>query len=156
MPGVIDPQVHFRDPGASNKEDLGTGSRAAVRGGVTSFLDMPNTRPTTTTHSALEAKLQRASRICVANYGFFIGATPDNLDVLNTAAPVCGIKIFMGASTGDLLVDKEQDLDRIFSSGSRLIAVHAEDEERIQERMTHFLGQQNSRYPPNTLQGKEN
>jgi dihydroorotase len=148
MPGVIDPQVHFRDPGASNKEDLGSGSRAAVRGGVTSFLDMPNTRPTTTTHSALEAKLQRASRICVANYGFFIGATPDNLDVLNTAAPVCGIKIFMGASTGDLLVDKEHDLDRIFSSGSRLIAVHAEDEERIQERMALFLGQQSSRYPP--------
>lgn len=148
MPGVIDPQVHFRDPGAPNKEDLGTGSRAAVRGGVTSFLDMPNTRPTTTTHQALAAKLKRASKICVANYGFFIGATTDNLDVLNTATPACGIKIFMGSSTGDLLIDKEDDLDRIFSSGTRLIAVHAEDEERIQERMAFFLGRQNRDHPP--------
>ena len=132
LPGVIDPQVHFRDPGHPQKEDLSSGSRAAVRGGVTSFLEMPNTSPPTINQAALDDKLARAAKNCVANYGFFIGATPTNVDVLNTASPVCGIKIFMGSSTGDLLVSRDEDLDRIFRTGDRLIAVHAEDEDCIQ------------------------
>jgi len=140
MPGVIDPQVHFREPGGERKEDLGSGSRAAVRGGVTSFLEMPNTRPPTTTQAALDDKLARAARKCVANYGFFIGATPDNLEDINTAGPVCGIKIFMGSSTGTLLVNRDEDLERIFANGSRLIAVHAEDEARIHARQAQFAG----------------
>jgi dihydroorotase len=140
LPGVIDPQVHFREPGKEYKEDLGSGSRAAVRGGVTSFLEMPNTDPPTTSQAALDEKLARAAQKCVANYGFFIGATPDNLDAINTTAPVCGIKIFMGASTGSLLVNDPKDLERIFANGSRLIAVHAEDEERIRARRNQFSG----------------
>jgi dihydroorotase len=140
LPGAIDAQVHFRDPGKEYKEDLGSGSRAAVRGGVTSFLEMPNTDPPTTTQAALDEKLARAAQKCVANYGFFIGATPDNLADINTAAPVCGIKIFMGASTGSLLVNDPGDLERIFANGSRLIAVHAEDENRIRARRQQFAG----------------
>ncbi|OGI42000.1 MAG: dihydroorotase [Candidatus Muproteobacteria bacterium RBG_16_65_31] len=140
LPGVIDAQVHFREPGAEHKEDLGSGSRAAVKGGVTSFLEMPNTRPPTTSQAALDDKLRRAAEKCVANYGFFIGATADNLKAINTAAPVCGIKIFMGSSTGDLLVDRAADLERIFADGTRLIAVHAEDEARINERKALYAG----------------
>jgi len=140
LPGVIDPQVHFREPGNEYKEDLGTGSRAAVRGGVTSFLEMPNTSPSTTNQAALDEKLKRAASKCVANYGFFIGATPDNLESLNTVAPVCGIKIFMGSSTGSLLVNDRKDLENIFAHGDRLIAVHAEDEARINERKGKFSG----------------
>ncbi len=139
MPGVIDPQVHFRDPGATHKEDLASGSRAAVKGGVTSFLEMPNTRPPTTSQTALDAKLARAAEVSVANYGFFIGATPSNLDAINTASPVCGIKVFMGSSTGDLLVSERADLEKIFANGERLIAVHAEDEQRIRSRTAQFL-----------------
>jgi len=138
LPGAIDPQVHFRDPGAPHKEDLGSGSRAAVKGGVTSFLEMPNTDPPTVSQAALDAKLRRAAQVCVANYGFFIGATPDNLDAINSAAPACGIKVFMGASTGSLLVDKADDLERIFANGHRLIAVHAEDEARINARRAKY------------------
>ncbi len=134
LPGVIDPQVHFREPGAPHKEDLGSGSRAAAAGGVTSFLEMPNTDPPTIDQRALEDKLARAAAKCVANYGFFIGATPDNLETLNRAAPACGIKVFMGASTGSLLVDRPEDLERIFANGRRLIAVHAEDEARMRTR----------------------
>jgi dihydroorotase len=140
LPGVIDPQVHFREPGREYKEDLGSGSRAAVKGGVTSFLEMPNTDPSTSNQAALDDKLRRAAEKCVANYGFFIGATPDNLDDINHAGPACGIKIFMGASTGSLLVDKAEDLERIFANGSRLIAVHAEDEARIRARREQFKG----------------
>lgn len=140
MPGVIDPQVHFREPGKEYKEDLASGSRAAVAGGVTSFLEMPNTDPSTTTQAALDEKLKRAATKSVANYGFFIGATSSNLEQLNNAAPACGIKIFMGASTGSLLVDKPEDIERIFANGTRLIAVHAEDEARIRARQTQFAG----------------
>jgi dihydroorotase len=140
LPGVIDAQVHFREPGKEYKEDLGSGSRAAVRGGVTSFLEMPNTDPPTSTQAALDDKLARAAQKSVANYGFFIGATPENLDVLNSASPVCGIKIFMGSSTGSLLVNRPEDLERIFANGTRLIAVHAEDEARINARRAQFAG----------------
>ncbi len=140
LPGAIDAQVHFREPGNEHKEDLATGSRAAVKGGVTSYLEMPNTRPPTTSQATLDDKLARAARKSVANYGFFIGATPDNLEVLNAASPVCGIKIFMGSSTGSLLIDRQADLERIFANGTRLIAVHAEDEHRIQQRQALFAG----------------
>ncbi len=122
------------------KEDLHSGSRAAARGGVTSFLEMPNTDPPTTDQRALDLKLARAAQKSVVNYGFFIGATPHNLDDLNSVTSVCGIKIFMGASTGSLLVNREQDLERIFAHGTRLIAVHAEDEARIQSRTPQFAG----------------
>ena len=145
LPGVIDPQVHFREPGATHKEDLSSGSRAAVRGGVTSFLEMPNCSPPTTNQARLDWKLACAARSSVANFGFFIGASKDNLKALNTAHPSCGIKIFMGSSTGDLLVDDENLLDTIFATGDRLIAVHAEDEARIRERSLLFLGAENDR-----------
>ncbi|OGI46102.1 MAG: dihydroorotase [Candidatus Muproteobacteria bacterium RIFCSPHIGHO2_01_FULL_65_16] len=140
LPGVIDAQVHFREPGREYKEDLASGARAAVKGGVTGFLDMPNTDPPTVSQAALDDKLGRAAEKCVANYGFFIGATPDNLDEINRAAPACGIKVFMGASTGSLLVDRPEDLERIFANGTRLIAVHAEDEARIRARAGEFAG----------------
>lgn len=138
LPGVIDPQVHFREPGLEYKEDLSTASHACARGGVTSFLEMPNTRPLTTTQAALDDKLKRASEKSLVNYGFFVGATPANQADLLTANPVCGIKIFMGSMHGDLLVDEETALDAIFSKGDRLIAVHAEDQARIRERRAQY------------------
>lgn len=138
MPGVIDPQVHFREPGATHKEDLASGSRACAAGGVTSFLEMPNTNPTTTTLEAMAWKKARAAETSLVDFGFFIGATPDNLNVLNAVEQVCGIKVFMGSSTGSLLVSKDEDLDRIFGHGIRLIAVHAEDEDRLAARKAQF------------------
>ena len=141
LPGVIDPQVHFREPGLEHKEDLSTASRACARGGVTSFLEMPNTKPLTTTQAALDDKLARAAQKCVVNYGFFIGATAENLPDLREASPACGIKIFMGSAHGDLLVDHEAALEPIFAEGSRLIAVHAEDQGRILQRRQEFAGE---------------
>ena len=136
--GVIDPQVHFREPGLEHKEDLRSASHACAKGGVTSFLEMPNTRPLTITQAALDDKLSRAASKCVVNYGFFIGATGKVLPDLLTANPTCGIKIFMGSMHGDLLIDQEELLDRIFSQGDRLIAVHAEDQARIAQRRIEF------------------
>lgn len=144
LPGVIDTHVHFREPGKEYKEDLASGSRAAARGGVTSFLEMPNTEPPTVDQASLDFKLTRAAESCVVNYGFFIGATPTNLDVVNRVAPVAGIKVFMGCSTGGLLVDKDEDLERIFATGERLIAVHAEDETRMHERRWLFADRRDS------------
>jgi dihydroorotase len=144
LPGCIDPQVHFRDPGQPEKEDLGSGSAAAVSGGITSFLDMPNNAPSITTLEGMRGKLDTAARKCVNNYGFFIGATEDNVadlqDAVGTrdkpiAIPgICGIKIFMGASTGTLLVSDRVALEKIFTETAGLIAVHAEDEDRMNER----------------------
>ncbi|PSO51182.1 MAG: dihydroorotase [Cyanobacteria bacterium QH_8_48_120] len=138
LPGVIDPQVHLREPGLEHKEDLFTGSRACAKGGVTSFLEMPNTRPPTTTQAALDDKLQRAAKKSLVNYGFFIGATAENLPDLVEAEPTCGIKIFMGSSHGALLVSEEEELEPIFANGERLIAVHAEDQSRINQRQKQF------------------
>jgi dihydroorotase len=138
LPGVIDPQVHFREPGLEHKEDLFTASCACAKGGVTSFLEMPNTRPLTTTQQALDDKLERASQKCLVNYGFFVGATAENLPDLLLAKPTPGIKIFMGSMHGQLLVDGETALEAIFAKGSRLIAVHAEDQARINERRQEF------------------
>lgn len=147
LPGVIDPQVHFREPGLEHKEDLYTAGRACARGGVTSFLEMPNTRPLTTTQAALDDKLRRASHKCRVNYGFFIGATSENLPDLRTAHPTPGIKIFMGSMHGDLLVDTEAILDPIFyrdlsdpTYENRLIAVHAENQVRIRARQQQYAG----------------
>ncbi len=150
MPGMIDPQVHFRDPGQPEKEDLGSGSAAAVSGGITSFLDMPNNKPSITNLEGMKSKLKTASEKCVNNYGFFIGATPNNVSDLQEAvgtreAPIaipgiCGIKIFMGSSTGTLLVNERDALEAIFNGTGGLIAVHAEDEKRMEERIKLMEG----------------
>jgi dihydroorotase len=140
LPGAIDPQVHFREPGLEYKEDLYTASRACARGGITSFLEMPNTKPLTITQAILDQKLQLAAEKCLVNYGFFIGATAENLPDLQTANPTPGIKIFMGSMHGALLVDQEAALEQIFATGTRLIAVHAEDQERIRQRREQFAG----------------
>ncbi|WP_293348730.1 MULTISPECIES: dihydroorotase [unclassified Microcoleus] len=140
LPGVIDPQVHFREPGLEHKEDLFTASCACAKGGVTSFLEMPNTRPLTTTQAALDDKLRRAADKCLVNYGFFIGATPENLPDLLDANPTPGIKVFMGSMHGLLLMDGEENLERVFAKGDRLIAVHAEDQTRINQRRQEFAG----------------
>ncbi|NWF61873.1 MAG: dihydroorotase [Fischerella sp.] len=140
LPGVIDPQVHFREPGLEHKEDLFTATCACAKGGVTSFLEMPNTRPLTTTVQALDDKLQRAQNKCLVNYGFFIGATAENLPDLLLANPTPGIKIFMGSMHGQLLIDQQEVLEAIFAKGNRLIAVHAEDQARINQRRKEFAG----------------
>lgn len=131
LPGVIDDQVHFRDPGLTHKEDLATGSRACAKGGVTTFLEMPNTRPATVTVDALHTKLDVAAEKCVVNYGFYIGATPDNVDVLQAVERTPGIKIFIGSSTGNLLVDQQQALERIFGETNLPICAHCEDEATV-------------------------
>lgn len=131
FPGIIDPQVHFREPGNTHKEDLESGSRAAAAGGVTSFLEMPNTNPPGTTAAMIRDKYALASTKCHVDFGFFIGATPDNLHELNSCPEACGIKVFMGSSTGTLLVSERPDLEKIFGNGRKLIAVHAEDDALI-------------------------
>ncbi|AFZ03845.1 dihydroorotase [Calothrix sp. PCC 6303] len=140
LPGVIDPQVHFREPGLEYKENLFSASCACAKGGVTSFLEMPNTRPLTANQEALDDKLHRASQKSLVNYGFFIGATGDNLTELLAANPTPGIKIFMGSMHGALLMDDEAKLEAIFAEGKRLIAVHAEDQARINQRRQEFAG----------------
>ena len=133
MPGVIDDQVHFREPGLTYKATIQSESRAAVAGGVTSFMEMPNTVPNALTQELLAQKYAIAARTSLANYSFFMGASNDNLDeVLRTdPATVCGIKVFMGSSTGNMLVDNENVLNRLFSQSPMLIATHCEDEATI-------------------------
>jgi len=144
LPGVIDDQVHFRDPGLTHKEDLHTGSLACAKGGVTTFLEMPNTRPTTTTRAALADKLALAATKCVVNFGFYIGATPHNLtELLGTDVPSPGIKIFIGSSTGDLLVDDQAALERIFAETSLPICAHCEDESTVRANSARLNGGQN-------------
>jgi len=133
IPGVVDDQVHFRDPGLTHKEDLFTASRACAKGGVTTFLEMPNTIPNTISQAQLEAKLALASHKSVVNYGFYIGATPFNQEELRKAHRTPGIKIFIGSSTGDLLVDEQAALEAIFAEGRLPITAHCEDETTIQE-----------------------
>ena len=137
LPGVIDTQVHFREPGAEHKEDLESGSRAAVMGGVTAVFEMPNTRPATTTAAALADKVRRATGRMFCDFAFYVGATPENTDELarlESLPGCCGIKLFMGSSTGSLLVAGDADIARVLASGRRRIAVHAEDEARLEER----------------------
>lgn len=132
LPGALDPQVHFRDPGLEWKEDLESGTRACAAGGVTGFFDMPNTVPNTIDRATMAAKKELAARKCMVNYNFFIGATPDNLEEINAVENVPGIKIFMAASTGSLLVSEHAAVENIFANGDRLIAIHSEDEATIQ------------------------
>jgi len=140
IPGVIDDQVHFRDPGLIHKGSIKTESKAALAGGVTSFMDMPNTLPQTTTQKLLEQKYEIAATNSSANYSFYLGATNNNLNEILRTDPetVCGIKVFMGASTGNMLVDDPKALEEIFSSSKSLIAVHCEDEQTIQENIHHY------------------
>jgi len=137
LPGVIDTQVHFREPGLEHKEDLESGSRAAVLGGVTALFEMPNTKPNTDSVAALEDKLRRAHHRMWCDHAFYMGATNHNADDLAELEmqPGCsGVKVFMGASTGDLLVWDDENLRRVLASGRRRVAIHAEDEPRMQER----------------------
>lgn len=140
LPGAIDDQVHFREPGLTHKAEIATESRAAVAGGVTSFMEMPNTHPQTTTLDTLKWKYERAADVSVANYSFYIGATNDNADVLRQIdfREVCGIKIFMGSSTGNMLVDNAATLERVFSESPALIAVHCEQEEIIRNNREYY------------------
>lgn len=140
IPGVIDDQVHFREPGLTYKAEIATESIAAVAGGVTSYMEMPNTNPPTTSIEALEEKFSRAAEVSLANYSFYFGANNTNhnlLDKLNTKR-ICGVKVFMGSSTGNMLVDKSEALKAIFSTSPILIATHCEAEEIIRANMAHY------------------
>lgn len=140
LPGMIDDQVHFREPGLTHKADIFTESMAAVAGGITSYMEMPNTVPNTLTQALLADKYQIAAQTSLANYSFYMGASNDNLEeVLKTDSKnVCGIKVFMGSSTGNMLVDNEQTLENIFSKAPILVATHCEDEQTIRENLASF------------------
>ncbi|MBD3723324.1 MAG: amidohydrolase family protein, partial [Flavobacteriaceae bacterium] len=133
IPGAIDDQVHFREPGLTQKATIETESKAAVAGGVTTFIDQPNTVPNAVTQELLEQKYQIAATTSYANYSFMMGGTNDNLEELLKTNPrnVAGIKLFLGSSTGNMLVDNQETLEKIFSSTKMLIAVHCEDEATI-------------------------
>ena len=133
IPGCIDDHVHFRDPGLTHKADMHTESRAAARGGVTSVMDMPNCNPQTTTKEALEAKFADAKEKCLVNHSFYLGATTDNIDEVRRVDPhtICGVKLFMGSSTGGMLVDQDERIEAIFSESPTLIALHCEDQSII-------------------------
>ena len=137
LPGCIDDQVHFREPGLTHKANIFSESRAAVAGGITSFMEMPNTKPNAVTQELLEDKYKIAQTSSLANYSFFMGATNDNLEeVLQTNENnICGIKVFMGSSTGNMLVDNEKTLEGLFSRVPMLIATHCEDEETIRKNL---------------------
>ncbi len=141
FPGVIDDQVHFRDPGLTYKGDIYTESKAAVAGGITSFMEMPNTIPNCLTQEILEEKYKHASSISLANYSFYMGASNDNIEEIVKTNPknVCGIKVFMGSSTGNMLVDSEESLSAIFSSAPTLVAVHCEDEDTVVRNNTYYF-----------------
>jgi dihydroorotase len=140
LPGCIDDQVHFREPGLTHKANIHSESRAAVAGGITSFMEMPNTVPNTLTQELLEQKYEIARQNSLANYSFFMGASNDNIDeVLKTDINnVCGIKVFMGSSTGNMLVDNPKTLENIFSQSPMLVATHCEDEATIQSNLNHY------------------
>ena len=140
LPGCIDDQVHFREPGLTHKGTIASESKAAVAGGITSYMEMPNTKPPTLTQSLLEAKFEIAAGNSLANYSFYMGASNDNLDeVLRTdRTSVCGIKVFMGSSTGNMLVDDEGALEALFSEAHLPIAAHCEDEGTIKANLEHF------------------
>lgn len=140
LPGVIDDQVHFREPGLTYKADIYTESRAAVAGGTTSYLEMPNTKPPATTVGEINKKFDRAAETSLANYSFYLGATNDNLEELKKADKkrICGIKVFMGSSTGNMLVDKQETLKKIFSEIDMLIATHCESETIIQQNIAYY------------------
>ena len=135
LPGMIDDQVHFREPGLTHKGDIGTESKAAVAGGITSYMEMPNTEPPATTIEELEKKYQLAQEKSLANYSFYLGATNDNIEEIKKAnyKTICGVKIFLGSSTGNLLVDNPKSIEKIFSECPTLIAAHCEDDSLIKK-----------------------
>jgi dihydroorotase len=149
--GIIDTQVHFREPGLEHKEDIESGSRAAILGGVTGFLEMPNTNPATTTPEAHADKLRRAEGRAWANFGFFMGASPETAERLDEweKLPGCpGVKIFMGSSTGSLLVEQDDDVRRVLKHGRRPCPVHSEDEERLRQRKSLISASPHAREHP--------
>lgn len=143
LPGCIDDQVHFREPGLTHKGEIYTEAKAAVAGGITSYMEMPNTIPNTLTQKLLEEKYERASQVSIANYSFFMGTSNENYDELmrTDLQRVCGLKIFMGSSTGNMLVDDEHILAKIFANFPGLIATHCEDEKTIKDNLTAFKNQ---------------
>jgi len=140
LPGMIDDQVHFREPGLTHKADIFTESMAAVAGGITSFMEMPNTVPNTLTQALLADKYEIAAQTSLANYSFYMGASNDNIEEVLKTDPknVCGIKVFMGSSTGNMLVDNEKTLENIFSKAPILVATHCEDEATIRHNLAEF------------------
>lgn len=143
LPGVIDDQVHFREPGATHKEDLASGARACAKGGITTFLEMPNTSPAATTQARIDEKLALAAAKACVNFGFYIGATPRNVSDLIAAERTPGIKIFIGSSTGDLLVDEQDALERIFAETTLPICAHCEDETTVRRNQALLAGTTN-------------
>lgn len=140
MPGVIDDQVHFREPGLTHKAEIYTEARAAVAGGTTSFMEMPNTKPSALTQELLQEKYDRAAQVSIANYSFFMGASNENIEEVLKTDPktVCGVKVFMGSSTGNMLVDDEKTLDNLFAKVPMLIATHCEDEQTVRTNTARF------------------
>lgn len=149
LPGMIDDQVHFREPGATYKADMATESRAAIAGGITSFMGMPNTNPLTTTLQAVEDKFARAQGRAWGNHAFYLGATNDNIDEIRALKPnqTCGIKVFMGASTGNMLVDNPETLEEIFRDAPTLVATHCEDTPTVQANEAHYRAQYGDEIP---------
>lgn len=149
IPGIIDDQVHFREPGLTHKGNIASESRAAIAGGITSFIEQPNTVPNAVTQELLEQKYQIAAQSAFANYSFMMGATNDNLEEVLKTNPknVAGIKIFLGSSTGNMLVDNEAVLEKIFSNTKMLIAVHCEDETTIKNNLEHYKAQYGENIP---------
>ena len=140
LPGVIDDQVHFREPGLTQKENIHTGSKAAVAGGITSFMEMPNTNPQTTTIEKLEEKFEIAAKTSYANYSFMFGGTNDNLDEIVKVNPktTAALKLFLGSSTGNMLVDDETVLEKIFKNSPLMICAHCEDEDTIKANLATY------------------
>lgn len=149
LPGVIDDQVHFREPGLTHKADIASESRAAVAGGVTSFMDMPNTIPQTTDNKVLEWKFARAGETSVANYSFSIGATNENIELLKSLdySRICGVKAFLGSSTGNMLVDDKTALEHLFSAIPAIISVHSEDEAIIRANREWYVSERGDDLP---------
>lgn len=150
IPGVIDDQVHFREPGLTHKGNIGEGSRAAAAGGVTSFMDMPNVVPPTTTLQLLEEKQEIAGRTSLVNYSFYLGATTDNIGEIKRVNPrtTCGIKAFMGSSTGNMLIDSIPALERLFAESPLLIATHCEDTPTINHNLALYKAKYGDDIPP--------
>lgn len=143
LPGLIDEQVHFREPGPTHKEDLETGTRGAVLGGIVAVFEMPNTDPSTTTVEAINDKIARATGRAWSDFAFYVGASPENADelgMLERLPGCCGVKMFMGSSTGSLLVADDENVARVLRSGSRRVTVHSEDDMRLQERAAMVAG----------------
>lgn len=150
IPGVIDDQVHFREPGLTHKGNIYSESKAAVAGGITSFMEMPNTNPQTTTQELLEQKFELGQKSSLANFSFYLGATNENLAEVSKTDPknVCGVKVFMGASTGNMLVDNKKTLQGIFAESPCLVATHCEDEQTIQKNLQKYLNKYGQEIKP--------